>query len=402
MSLTRSAILEIHDLSNRAEVLARGGAADRKQSDILMQRIASIKTVGLSTDEVRAEYALGLVESLIPGKEQRDAEYLRRFHAYIKGDTKQIETRDLEAGTQSITYTAGTSGGYLVPFTYGADVWTALAQTDPVLNSNVSNFTTTPTPTLLPKQISGYDLSTISASLIGEGVQQLAGGIPTVNGRVLRSNLIYKLSLAATIEAETDIPDTMGKMAQAMGVGFARKLGQDAMLGNGSSTQPLGLLTSLTNYPAAHTTGSGVITYTDILDTFFGLNPVYRNMPGTSWLCADSTYQRIRAAVDNNGRPLLDIQDDKQLLMGKPLYVSPSCNSTTLSSLGFGALVFGNIGGHFFIRCSQPTLVRAAQQSTSDVTKGEALFIARIRMDSALFDPSNGAAPPIIWTAVTT
>ena len=113
MSLTRSAILEIHDLSNRAEVLARGGAADRKQSDILMQRIASIKTVRYPPTKCEPNTLLDSWNILIPGKEQRDAEYLRRFHAYIKGDTKQIETRDLEAGTQSITYTAGTSGGYL-------------------------------------------------------------------------------------------------------------------------------------------------------------------------------------------------------------------------------------------------------------------------------------------------
>ena len=123
-------------------------------------------------------------------------------------------------------------------------------------------------------------------------------------------------------------------------------------------------------------------------------------MPKCGWICGDGVYQRIRQAVDGAGRPLLSIQDDTETLLGKPLYVSPSAQSSRrCHSLGFGALIFGDLD-HFHIRVSRPTLQRTTQQIGTDVTKGEALYIARIRMDSALFDPSAGSAPPLVWAEV--
>ena len=69
-----------------------------------------------------------------------------------------------------------------------------------------------PTPVLRPEVLTGYDLSTVSATLIGETSQQTAGTVPTVNGRVLRANLTYRISLGASLESEQDIPDLLGKM----------------------------------------------------------------------------------------------------------------------------------------------------------------------------------------------
>ena len=175
---------------------------------------------------------------------------------------------------------------------------------------------------------------------------------------------------------------------------MARKLGADAISGNGT-TQPQGLLTALPT--PSYSTTSGKIILADLLAAFFGVNKVYRSQPKCGWLCGDTVYQRIRAAVDDQHRPLLDVQDDRELLLGKPVYVSPSVTGV---ASGNGVLIFGDLD-HFHIRVSRPTLQRTTQNSINDITKGETLWVGRIRMDSALFDPSSGNAPPITSITVT-
>jgi len=44
---------------------------------------------------------------------------------------------------------------------------------------------------------------------------------------------------------------------------------------------------------------------------------------------------------------------------------------------------------------------RVGQASLEDVTSGRSQLVGRVRADSALFDPSNGSAPPIITATVT-
>jgi hypothetical protein len=74
--------------------------------------------------------------------------------------------------------------------------------------------------------------------------------------------------------------------------------------------------------------------------------------------------------------------------------------SVTGVASGNGLLIFGDLD-HFFIRVSRPTLQRTLQNSINDITKGESLWVGRIRMDSALFDPSGGSAPPVTSITVT-
>jgi hypothetical protein len=76
-----------------------------------------------------------------------------------------------------------------------------------------------PGPSMQPTVLTGYDLSTISAVQVSESTQQTPGTFPTVSGKTLRENLIYKLTLGVTMEAEQDIPNALGKIALAMGTG---------------------------------------------------------------------------------------------------------------------------------------------------------------------------------------
>jgi hypothetical protein len=44
---------------------------------------------------------------------------------------------------------------------------------------------------------------------------------------------------------------------------------------------------------------------------------------------------------------------------------------------------------------------RIVQSSIADIAQGKAAAIARIRADAAVFDPSNGSAPPLVTATIT-
>jgi HK97 family phage major capsid protein len=399
MSLSNKAILEISELSFRAEHLAKGSATERKQADILAQRIASIKLVGVSSDEMRSKYVGALAEELgVNQKPRDDAEYRTIFNKYLAGRATDAEFRDFLAGTQSITYTQGVAGDYLVPFAYDPTVREAMAQVDEVLDPDITSFEMTSGAFLQPAQISGYDLSTVAGQLIGESTQQVAEVVPNVLGAVLRNNLIFKASFAASIEAEEDIPAFGQKIVRASSVALARVIGLHVLTGRGGTTDISGIVTQLGPASVSNAT-SGKLTPTDLNNFYFAINRCYRQAPKAGWLCSDGAYTFIRNATDNSGRPLIDVINGQEMIYGKPIYLCPSLGAA-YSSIGLtGALIFGDLS-HIVIRASRPTIQRTTEQGINDITRGESLYIARCRADAAYFDPSSGATPPLVLAKI--
>lgn len=402
--------MEVRNLNTLAkEMRARGKTAEAAE---LEKRAQAINDSGHSSDELREMYVHELARETGVKKDRNQIEdrYGKVFREWFSNggsESREIhaahnELRDFLAGTQTAAWTLGAQGGFTVPIDTYEEVLEAMVLTDSLLDPEVADFCRYQTPYMKPLVLDGYDLSTIQAVQVGEGSQQTAQAVPNVAGRTLRSNITYRVSLPASLEWEQDavIPgshDALSKIARAMGVAFARKIGVDAVLGNGT-TQPLGLFNSLG--PSAYQTGSGKITLTDINAIYFKVDKFYRNQPKCAWLCSDQVYQRLRNMTDNSGRPLIDIEGDREVLLDRPVYICPSLSSSgTFASLGFGALVFGDIG-HFHCHMSRPMLQRSIENSINGIEKGEALWRGFVRFDSAIFDPSGGSAPPIIWAQV--
>jgi HK97 family phage major capsid protein len=251
-------------------------------------------------------------------------------------------------------------------------------------------------PFLQPQQVSGYDLSTVSGQLVGETAQQTAQVIPTVAGATLRNNLTFRATFGASLEAEQDIPDFASKIVRAASVALARTIGLHVLTGRGGS-DITGIATTLTSSYTNAT--SGKITLTDLNNFYFGVNRWYRKSPKAGWLVSDGVYKFLRVATDSSGRPLLDVIDDQEVLLGKPVYLCPSLGATYLSLGLTGALIFGDLS-HIVIRASRPTIQRTTQQAITDITRGECLFIARCRADATVFDPSNGSTPPLVLATI--
>jgi len=326
ITLSKRAILEISDLSSRAERLARGSSTDRAQAVVLTQRIASIRQAGISSDEMRGEYASALSEDLgLTRTKASDAEHRRQFDKYLAG----LETRDFLAGQQAITYTIGGGGGYLVPWEYDPTVREAMAQVDELLSDSVTDFTMTPSATFLPTQVSGYDLTLVAAQLVGETVQQQTQVIPTVAGASIRSNLTFRATFSASMEDEQDIPGFGQKIVRASSVALARTIGQHIISGRGGTSDINGLVNQI---PVSLSNATpGKIVLSDINNIYFSLNRWYRRAPKCAWLVNDGAYKFLRAAVDNNGRPLLDVVGDVEMLLGKPVRFCPSLGTAQMS-----------------------------------------------------------------------
>jgi len=394
MTLSNKAILEISDLSFRAETLAKGSASQRAQATVLLGRIANIRSIGLSSDEMRVQYAGALGEEL--GLHKNAAEHRARFDKYLAGKLSEVEMRDFEAGTQSLTATQGAGGGFLVPFAYDSVVREANAQVDPVLNPTIVDFSMTSGPFLQPEQVSGFDLSRISAAVVGESAQQTAQVIPTVLGATLRSDITFRASFGASIEAETDIPAFGEKIVRAASVALARKIGYSVLVGRGGGD--ISGITQNLSSSLSNTTG-GKLVLADLNNIYFSLGKFYRAAPKCGWLFSDMAYKQLRNAVDTSGRPLIDVENDREMLLGKPVFNCPSL-AATYSSLGVvGAILFGDLS-HIVVRASRPTLQRTVQQTVTDITRGECLYIARCRADATLFDPSSGGTPPVVLATI--
>jgi HK97 family phage major capsid protein len=196
----------------------------------------------------------------------------------------------------------------------------------------------------------------------------------------------FRMATYASFEIDQDdFENVMKTVGRAHGVGLARGIGAYLVNGTGSG-QPGGLLTGASD-SGITTASRNTIGYGDIVDIYFRVNRIYRTAPKCAWVMNDATFQLVRAAVDNNGRPLISVEGDLEMLMGQPVLVSPSMPSGP----GSKGIVFGDLS-HFNVRLSA-LYFRKAWQAEFGIDTGNALHVSRMRADSVLFDPAIQASP---------
>jgi HK97 family phage major capsid protein len=367
----RSVLVEADEISNRAD----GSKRDDSRLNFLLAKIKALQA-----------------NPMLP----QGADSVEFFRALFSG--KEVRTV-LQEGTQSITATQGNEGGYLVPQEFNDNVVKGMAQFDPLLNEDVVSLIESPSFELRPFDIPGWDLSTFTAVKVAEGAQQNAQTPPTITNKLLNAYK-YKASLALTTELEDDaFMPTMKLMSDAFSIGFGRGIGVDLAIGNGT-TAPQGVLTgagaSVFTCAAANSVKS-----TDVSAVYFAVNRFNRAAPKCAWLMSDGAYQLVRNATDNQNRPLLTFENDRELLMGKPVLISPSLPNYN-ASLGTQAAgsfcVFGDLS-HLYVRISK-MVVKRQWQLPGYVEKGQALYTGIMRADAKLVDPTGGVTPPIVCASL--
>jgi HK97 family phage major capsid protein len=288
----------------------------------------------------------------------------------------------------------GNEGGYIVPQEFNDDVIHGMAQFDPLLDKDVVTLIESNDFSLKPFVIPGWDLSTFAANKVSETSGPTASTPPQVAGTLLNS-FKYAAALPISIELEEDAFEPMMKIINdAYVIAFARGIGVDLAIGNGT-TAPQGVLTGAGS--SVYTTASpNALVLNDFENVYFKVNRIHRNAPKCAWLMSDSVYQLARKAVDTVGNPLLKVHKDKEMIMGKPVLVSPSLPAYN-ASIGAQAgtfCVFGDLS-HMFVRVSKMILHRS-WQAQGYVEKGQALYSGYMRADAKVFDPTSGGTPPIV------
>jgi HK97 family phage major capsid protein len=329
----------------------------------------------------------------LPSTAAQSSECREWFRNVLSGK----EYRTMQEGQPApgtLGYVTGNEGGYLVPQEFNDDVIHGMAQFDPLLDKDVVTLIESKDFSLKPFVIPGWDLSTFAATKVSETSGPTASTPPLVAGKLLNSYK-YAAALPISIELEEDAFEPMMKiMNDAYVIAFARGIGVDLAIGNGT-TAPQGVLTGAG--ASVYTTASSTaLVLNDFESVYFQVNRIHRNAPKCAWLMNDAAYQMARKAVDTVGNPLLKLHKDKEMIMGKPVLVSPSLPAYN-ASIGAQAgtfCVFGDLS-HMFVRVSKMILHRS-WQAQGYVEKGQALYSGYMRADAKVFDPTAGGTPPIV------
>lgn len=356
----RATIEEAEQISAKPELSKR----DESRISVLLAKIAALRQAPVAPNDTTKKWMRAILNGQDPGAEYRAA--------------------DLEAGTQTLSYTAGNEGGFLVPQEFHDQLVLGLSANDPFLDPTVVTLRQSSTFKLRPYVVPGWDLSTFAATKVGESNQRTAQTVPPA-AKANLNNYTYAASLSATLELEEDDFEPLIEQIQnAYVLAFAKGIGADLVTGNGT-TAPQGLVTGAAD-SGLTTAGAAAIDYTDIENIYFSVNSVYRNAPKCAWAFNDTIYQQVRKAHDTNGRPLINVVGDQELLMGKPIRISPTMSNTA----GAKGIVFGDLS-YFIVRASRMAISRNLQ-APGYVEYGKVLYTARMRADAKVFDPTGGAS----------
>ncbi len=347
-------------------------------------------------DESRLSYLFAKVKAIQAGHtEDRSAECRQWFGDLFKGR----EVRDItpmEAGAQTPTYTAGSVGGFIVPQEFHNEVVVGAAQFDPLLNDSVVTLIQSGNASLNPYVVPSWDLSQFEAEQVDEGDQQVGQVPPTASSKIL-NGYKFKASLPVSVELEDDAFAPMQSLlGTAYAIAFGRGIGKKLINGNGTTTCQ-GVLTGAADSGITSASGT-VLVLSDFENVYFSVNRFHRAAPKCAWLMNDAVYQMTRKAIDGNGRPLISVVKDEEVLMGKPIYVSPSlpAYNPSLGTQANGSFcVFGDLS-KLFVRVSK-LVIKRSWQLPGYVDRGLALYTGYMRADSKVIDPTAGSVPPIVF-----
>mgnify|MGYP005812007269 CR=1 FL=1 len=373
MAELRAALNEAEQISAKPELTKR----DEARVNVLLAKIAALRQNAVAPDNAKERYFRTLFGGGVPGE--------------------FVETRDdILAGGQTINYDQGALGGYLVPQEYHDEVFFALSENDPFLDPNIVTVLQSKNYSLRPLTVPAWDLSQYQAHILGGGSPgdygegfQWNDSVPP-SGKVNLKGWTFGAALDDTFEWEGDaFQPAITFMTKAYTEAFTKGIGINLVNGDGISG-PEGLLTAATD-SGYITANAGKFVADDFDAIYFKLNKRYRNSTKCAWVMADETYQLARKAKDDAGRPLIDIRDNGEFIMGKRVVVSPSWKS----GAGSKAIGFGDLS-YYVVRASRMIIVRNTQ-APGFVEYGKVLYAARMRADARLVNPANGSFPTFIY-----
>jgi HK97 family phage major capsid protein len=301
-----------------------------------------------------------------------------------------VEHRDTDnsgqfAGTQSISYTEGSAGGFLDPagFHYA-----------PVLDGNICRVVTTASGAIMPWP-TGDDTSNIG-SILAENTQ--VSEVPVVLGTINFGAFKFTTNvIRVSVELLQD--SAFGLDAYLMDR-FAERIGRAmelyATTGNGSG-QPTGIITAALANGSPVVVGAGsnandglgqaaysTIGTNDIYSLIGAVDPSYRQ--AGKFMLNDTTLTVIKKLLDKYGRPIWQdsLSESSPGTIAGYKYVVNQSMAVPAASTNPVSVVFGDLN-HFVIRRVKDLSVVRLSERYADY--GQVGFLGFSRMDSNLVRP---------------
>jgi HK97 family phage major capsid protein len=324
------------------------------------------------------------------------------------------EARDQFAGTQSITYTEGTVGGYFVPAGFVYDVEVATKYYAPLLDGSCVKIFDTATGQVLPYPTSND--TNQAWTIIGEGVQVLeqntATNYPTQGtapsgqpGDVGIGQITFGAYKGTTGNIQVSLEllqDSAFNLEAFLTNAFAIRLGRgyEYYLTQGTGVnQPLGIIPALTTSGLGYSlptpitaagssvndgttaTGANSIGSPDLVNLEHAVDPTYRG--NARYMFHDQTLRFLKQQLDKYGRPLWapGVKDgDPDTINGYRYTINQSFAQISASAI---TVVFGDFSKFMVRRVRELQVVRLDERYADF---GLVAYIGFSRIDSRLLD----------------
>jgi HK97 family phage major capsid protein len=411
-------LADIEALTGDIERIVR---ADKAKAEI-EGRSQFQPVAGGATENQAKEYRSAYAEYLALGapgnkysKRSMDAEKFQLLNSTRDAiNAKPIEQRAQAAGSQSITYTEGSVGGYFVPAGFVYDVEKATQYFAPLLDGSVVRLLETATGNILPYPTSN---DTDQAwSLVGEATQvtensgsnyPVQGSAPSGYAGDLALGHVdfgaYKGTTGLIRVSLELMQDSAFSIEQFLTESFAQRMGRgyEYYLTNGSGVNaPTGILPSIAASGATPVsaqgsavsdgvvgnTGANSVGYEDLVNLIHSVDPTYRR--GARFMFHDTTLRHLKTRLDKFGRPLWvpGVKDNEPDTIAGYKYVINQSFPTIAASAT--SVAFGDFQ-KFVVRKVKDLQVLRLDERFADY--GQIAYVAFSRIDSKLVQTGGKA-----------
>ncbi len=318
-------------------------SAEQRRLDVLITASAAIKTGTATLEDVedvdlaarRKEFGI-----VTPYRNKRTEEQ-RMFHKWLTTGMAG-EHRSEAIGYGPNIALSGNLASF-VPNQFFSKVLRAQAQHSPLFDSENVTYISTDSGGIM--SVPWFSDVESVATQIGENVSDATDtGIFQVDGQQLQTWQFSTPRILFSYESSEDIPYFDDLLADILGDRLARGVG--AQLINGQSAKTAGIQGLV---PSIITLGSTVLAVgssgntgganlpsnsigtVDIANLFFSLPAPYRASPKFAFICNSSTLYAISSLLDKNGKPILDVQNGRLMLLGKKVLIDENVDSIGLN-----------------------------------------------------------------------
>lgn len=310
------------------------------------------------------------------------------FAAWLRGDasSKNVSPEQIASEYPSfrntMSTTTGSEGGYTVPTEVASTVLDALKAFGGMRAACTIITTETGAPMTWPTS---------------DGTSEKGRRIAE-NTTVTRADPVFgTLSLPVYLYSSDDVAipitllqdsavDIESFVRQRLVTRLGRITNDEFTTGTGSS-QPNGVVTAASSGKVGATGQTTTVTFNDLLDLLFSVDPAYRENESFGWMMADSSLKAVSKLVDLEGRPIflpaydLTTRGPADTLLGKRITINQSmaamaANAKSILAGDFSKYIIRDAMGISIFRFDDSAFMR----------NGQIGFLAYLRSGGNLMD----------------